>query len=590
MSLIPALLTNPRCPPALVEAVADRTVPGRTDLRILALLVAHPNLREGHPVRARARTPAAALERLAANADLSPADVTRAVALAGGRTQGTGMTVKVARQVARHPASPPALAIEALHVMLRPHQIRARDRGWLLTAAVRHPGALADLAGAARDPHLRAELVRYAAMTHPGGLLAARGEEVAARAHATGTAPAWLEALRDAPVAEVVTGATGSLRPGWILGAIMRSGAITAELRTTAVRTLLATAAPHADRAHWLAASLQETLPRAELMALVATAEHAWEVAHTPLRDDLDGCDLATLWQGALALQFTSRSHLPQARLAHFGVKLGLHEAVGADLLARVRQVVLDFGCSAAADAVRWYSTTTALAALDAAAHGGPVAAGRTVPVPTMRAGHHGYMAAAGTYRRAVAAAIADRGDMLSDPAAARAFLALAPSFPGTVGELLDTVEGVCACEVPDRPLLPGQGREVLGAGGDELGDLLSRDGAPRPDVDTDVDHPAALTPHLVDVPVNEPLAAIQGAVGGVALELSGVPAVGEVGKQGAVPGEGEGFGVVDDLGEAGVQVALARLEGAFALPGPAAVVVARDQHLAPVERTDRLE
>lgn len=449
MTLIPAVLADPQSPPALLACLADAALTAPLAHRDHLALLAHPHLPPGHPVLAGERTPRRALERLSANADASAGDVLEAVRLNQDAGPAAAMSVAVARVVARHPATPPGVALQGLRVLLRARRVRARDHGWLITAALRHPPALLELAGAAGDARIARELHRYAATTHPGGPLGARAADVAARATATGTPAAWADALRDAPLPAVLDGVVLSY---WAVRAILSSGYATRELRTAAATAFTRATPGSSGSSIWVSAEILGALPRDVLVAHVAAVARQGNgvsiMMNVPLRADLTGGDLDALWGALLAVQHgpagpSAATWLP--KLADFALKLALHPAASPDLRERLRTHVQHFADAPASLNVPWFSATTAATAMQAAARGGPGAAGRSVPVADLRLSRPGYMVAEVTYRPAVSAALRERHDLLADPAGAQAFWALAKDFPGTVGQLLSTVEGVRA-------------------------------------------------------------------------------------------------------------------------------------------------
>jgi hypothetical protein len=110
------------------------------------------------------------------------------------------------------------------------------------------------------------------------------------------------------------------------------------------------------------------------------------------------------------------------------------------------------------------------------------------------------------------------------------------------------------------------------------------------PRIDAHVDHAASLTPTFVNVTVEQPFARVGRSLLDVSIVIVAVAAVREVAGKKRTAADWHAFLSLMYLGETGLEVALGPSVGATAMTGPATVVIAGDEMLATMQRSDQRE
>jgi len=108
--------------------------------------------------------------------------------------------------------------------------------------------------------------------------------------------------------------------------------------------------------------------------------------------------------------------------------------------------------------------------------------------------------------------------------------------------------------------------------------------------IDTDIDHAAVLSPSFVNVPMEQPRALVDRSVVDEAVVLLTVASIGEVTENGLGPSDLDLLRSLNDLIEAGIEIALCPPLGSSTVPGPAAIVVAGNEDLAAAQFCDQRE
>lgn len=398
-----------------------------------------PEPRRTHLLRTAGR--AAALNYLRNAAGARAQDVRDVVDLC--HTSGP-MSFSVARLVAGHPGAPADVVRRALPVLLARSAARRADEPLLVTAATRHAHLWPDVTALIRNDAVRDAVSTCVAAQHPAGPRGARVDQLVATA-AKGDAPAaWLEALRsDEPdvAAAAIAASSSTAVPTAVLRRPMLAGLPAHE----ALRRWSQVRAGRALSGDLLCAAgpALRSAPLDVVRELARTSVAGWELTYLPVRHDFDTVTLDALWDAAQRLSRTGGARLPAVRHADLGAQYALHPAASADLRRSVAGVVLDFGCSAESDRVRWFRPAAVLSALDDVERLGFDGAAQRLPVACLRDRLNGGGAHRGLFVELGRVGLRARADVLADPSAVSAVVALAPTFSGTLGELLDTAAAV---------------------------------------------------------------------------------------------------------------------------------------------------
>lgn len=466
VSLTRALLTSTATPAAVLRELADRGVP--RDLR--PLLLAHPALADDHPtfdahqaadLRALAvdHIPAARRARLlkasggraaldfVAVAPTTTASDARVVADLCRTPDGRLRRTAAARLLV-HQACPSDLLAQAVRVLAVRNPMRDAERHSLAAAVLRHPHLLASTLEHTNDVRLADHLARYAVTSHPGGPHAAWLADEQAR-------------LERAPEMDVITAVSSTADPDLATWALTTrpTHALLVEVLSNYrlpdhVKHTALSQAPTLKRLNGTltsAATLAlRTAPAGTLRAYLPAVTKAWQMPTVETARGVDAATLEEIWRIVDGLR-RARKIIEQSEATVLASATGwaLHPAATPALRASVSAAVLDYGCSPASDRTwRYYSAARALRSLEDVERHGRAGAGLRLPVDVLvgrPSDTYVPMAAAATYMPLAAAALDEHGTQLRDPSAARAFLALAPSFRGTLGELLTAATTVAA-------------------------------------------------------------------------------------------------------------------------------------------------